>query len=643
MNYRETFERILKKFPAKNIGNARDGEHSALMNRFMLDPRITKHIRPYELSVFMGRYDEWDKPEQKDCKAFLQELLEWSGAWIETVKNKQISPTTTNNFTILPKFNKAVRIYLDIITSVGKMNSESIFQKSIYLWLLIGNKISQNAVEKVRHADHYDFNDLSKQGITKACDFLCRFLANMKINNPDIEPENYLQKLTKCKQIQFHAAFVWDQKENGSYGGKSVEKCFLWLDFTYGKERTDGKEHNKYTLLAINSTSGVPYEDRNITDMVRAAIDEATGCYHQHSMQEHKVADDVVVHNAFFQVGENANHEYDGKSIGAAVFCASLCLFLKRRMPQGVFFTGRAGTEISVKGVYDKAQAGAEKKLSTFVIPGDNYTDELRQQIKKHLPSLNIRAYLNMDHLGRILTDLQKEEEQNADNLTWTELCDTCEKITQDRMASVQAKYKPELYLQRDETMQEFDKFLESNSRCFVLLGKSGVGKSSFILTLERELHRKNRNDICLLAYDGGNQKMKSLKIIKRDFNARKKAERRKIKNIWKEINKIKDVQKHIFLLCIDTLNENPEPDELLIDLNELIQKGQWPWLKIVVVSRHETWKAIKRGKKLAESRYYQKRGSDNVGVILEPFTNLELPLVYAKYSKKYNLKIASL
>src|SRR5437660_12578111 len=77
-----------------------------------------------------------------------------------------------------------------------------------------------------------------------------------------------------------------------------------------------------------------------------------------------------------------------------------------------------------------------------------------------------------------------------------------------------------------------------------------------------------------------------------------------------------------------------------------MIQKP-WPWLKVVIVSRPEAWQSIKRGVKLAETLYYRAEGETpgaiselfNYSERLEPFSRRELPLVYARYQRKYQVQ----
>src|SRR5207248_6333989 len=93
--------------------------------------------------------------------------------------------------------------------------------------------------------------------------------------------------------------------------------------------------------------------------------------------------------------------------------------------------------------------------------------------------------------------------------------------------------------------------------------------------------------------------------------------------------------------------NENPQASELLRQLDALVQ-SRWRWLKVILSSRPETWKEIKRGVKLAEALYYRGPGTEGLGVELEPFSyseqmepfsRQELPEVYSKYQHAFHLQ----
>lgn len=244
-----------------------------------------------------------------------------------------------------------------------------------------------------------------------------------------------------------------------------------------------------------------------------------------------------------------------------------------------------------------------------------------------------------LDALKEIKRQRQGRE---AEKLSWMELVETCTNITDGRMATVLDTYKEELYLQRDKTRQEFERFMESEKkRCFVLIGASGVGKSTFLLTASDEL-RKSRSDVCILMYDGAYVKPTLTEFIKQDFEWRE----RPVHDIWREIARVEGIQGRLVLLCVDAINENPNPKGLLEELDGLVQ-GPWPWLKVVLSCRPETWRSIKRPPvKLAKPFYYQEQGSDAAEVelepysaLLEPFSRQELPQAYARYQQVYKLQ----
>ncbi len=240
-----------------------------------------------------------------------------------------------------------------------------------------------------------------------------------------------------------------------------------------------------------------------------------------------------------------------------------------------------------------------------------------------------------------------KRQRQVAEKLTWWQLRDICADITHQRMATVQNKYRKELYLQRDKMRQAFERFLKSDKRCFVLTGKSGVGKSNFLLALNEDI--SSRPDMCVLMYDGTQLKVEPSisNVISRDFDDRLVLGGQRVHEVWREIAKIEGIQERLVLLVVDAINENPDSKELLRQLDELARQP-WPWLKVVFSSRPETWQAIRRGVKLAEPMYYREEGSETLGVEfepfsyseqMEPFSRQELPEVYAKHQQVFNLQ----
>ena len=247
-----------------------------------------------------------------------------------------------------------------------------------------------------------------------------------------------------------------------------------------------------------------------------------------------------------------------------------------------------------------------------------------------------------------------KREEQEVERLTWRQLQELARVISQQRMANVLSKYRSDLYLQRDKTQAAFEDFLASDKVCFILTGKSGVGKSNFLLALSEAYGWEHSSDVCLLMYNGAKLSPEEplTAIVGRDFDNHLQligqSVERGIADIWREIARINDIERRKVILLIDAVNENAEAKALLRRIDELVEGSLWPWLKVVVTSRPETWRAIKQGVRLAEARYYREAGEEKLGVEmepfsysqeLEPFTRNELPLAYDKYREVYDLR----
>jgi hypothetical protein len=241
-----------------------------------------------------------------------------------------------------------------------------------------------------------------------------------------------------------------------------------------------------------------------------------------------------------------------------------------------------------------------------------------------------------------------KRDKQEAERLTWTQLQDLAHDITGVRMATVRnRKYASSRYVERAAAAAALDRFLKSDRRCFVLAGKSAVGKTNFLLALADALGE--RDDVCLLMYDGGQIRSDGslTALISADFDNRLKLPERRIDNIWPEIAAINGIEEHQVLLVVDALNESPAARKLLGQVDDLVATP-WPWLKIVVSSRPETWRTIKQGVKLTEDLYFRTDEGPattepfSYSVQLEPFTDAELAAAYTKYCTADAFNIAT-
>lgn len=256
--------------------------------------------------------------------------------------------------------------------------------------------------------------------------------------------------------------------------------------------------------------------------------------------------------------------------------------------------------------------------------------------------------------IALIVERLQAQRPQReVYRLSWQDFKVLSDQIVFQRMGDAQGKYNARLYLQREETRETFDEFLQSDKSCLVLTGSSGVGKSNFLLSLVDEFQESR--EVCTLAYNGArlDSKIPLEDLLARDFNYHLKLKGQKEPDgpaVLKMIDEIEEMKEKRVLIFVDALNENPDGKELLRHIDRFVENYPYPWLKVVITSRPEAWRTIKRGVRLAEHRYFRQRGEDELGIELTgftyagyevrvvPFAYEELPSVYEKYREVYSL-----
>jgi hypothetical protein len=231
--------------------------------------------------------------------------------------------------------------------------------------------------------------------------------------------------------------------------------------------------------------------------------------------------------------------------------------------------------------------------------------------------------------------------------LSWLQVTATAEEISTTRMATVSGKYDPTVFLQRHDLVEQFTTFMTSEAHCFVLTGKSGAGKSNFVLSLANEY--KSEQTICFLMLDASQiDTKKGLNLfVTEEFRRRWGWQTEEMQDVFEEIGKLPDMGRHTIVLVLDAVNENENPLLLLKQINEMIQQP-WQWLKILVTSRPEAWRQMYNNVKLAEGLFYQTTTVTDTDTdehlplsayTVRPFSQAELPLVYERYRVKYKLK----
>jgi hypothetical protein len=245
--------------------------------------------------------------------------------------------------------------------------------------------------------------------------------------------------------------------------------------------------------------------------------------------------------------------------------------------------------------------------------------------------------------LSKSLEDRMEIQKRKA-NLTWEDVASATESITQK---SSQDEFFSEIYLQRSGALNTFEDFIRSDLRCFVLSGKSGVGKSNFVFSLVQE----GKNDpalknVAFLILPASQLDDRGLnEYTKAQFYDFWEISRDPEANIWDDIDTLQKNGDQKLIFVLDAINEHANPAALLIEVNKLLK--EYRWIKVVLSTRPEAWERMCNGLKLAESLFFvpavYERLSEGLPRLcayqLEVFDRNELAQVYNKYKEHYNLK----
>jgi len=227
--------------------------------------------------------------------------------------------------------------------------------------------------------------------------------------------------------------------------------------------------------------------------------------------------------------------------------------------------------------------------------------------------------------------------------LTWEQLAKNARNGNERRISRALSTFNPTVYLPRDDTTAAFEDFLASDRSCFTLVGKSGMGKSHFLAWLTWEWSGQHP-DVCLLLYDGErlNPGISLTDLVAQEVETWLTPEHNL--DIWGEIGRIEGIGNRHVVVGIDALDENKgEPVALLQRIDELLRCSDYPWLKIVITCRSESWGIISHRVDLQEKRYYRPVGKDQAGNVswsvysheIRPFGADEFQRAYQEYRRR--------
>ena len=241
--------------------------------------------------------------------------------------------------------------------------------------------------------------------------------------------------------------------------------------------------------------------------------------------------------------------------------------------------------------------------------------------------------------------------------LSWENLRTTTQEITRQNIGDSIKKYNPALYLDRGEIRRVFEDFLTSDKTCLVITGKSGVGKTNFVMATI-DAFREDQG-VCILAFNGARLPTDDTlsELFKKELENRIELTSRtspRKDDVWEILSTTSGMVDKQVIVFIDALNENPNAAVVLQKIDLLVGSSPYPWLKFVITSRPESWRVMNRKLKLAEHRYYWQHGEEEMGVELKEFSQTdpvsltinidkfsrdEANLAYQKYKTVFGLR----
>jgi hypothetical protein len=295
-----------------------------------------------------------------------------------------------------------------------------------------------------------------------------------------------------------------------------------------------------------------------------------------------------------------------------------------------------------------------------YTILRERFINGLGTEYVAQLLNLSRRQYFREQNqavarLGAILREWEYEAQRElaqaepAPSLGWPELKEAAAKMSRPFWESVQGKYDPQVYHQRRGLYGRFQQFLQSEKSVLVITGNSGSGKSCFLASLPTAL--ADDNDVLFIMLNAI-----SLSVEHELFETLSKniayflgEDVVDAADVFASVCDLMGPSGRKMVLVFDALNEHAEGSKLLYRIDQMASALPYPWLKLVVSSRREAWRVLKRPLTLTQSCYYQADTTADkpwyqptkLSVRLTRFQQQDMAAVYENYRQAYALQTA--
>lgn len=222
-------------------------------------------------------------------------------------------------------------------------------------------------------------------------------------------------------------------------------------------------------------------------------------------------------------------------------------------------------------------------------------------------------------------------------------LVETCKKLTEQAVRSVGVKYIPDLYVERSIEDQIQD-FLKSDKPCFVIVDRSGRGKTNLLCHLAEKLF--NSTPVVLIF---GAQTITAeyslIAHITRELGYTSPSGSSLQSGLW-DVDRVSKQANFTTLILVDGISENNDVVEMKKALRELLMRyGDTKNLKFIFTCRDTLWSRFQM--EFPDQYVYQTKiqellskhdNSKQIGAYLGDWTDTELDIAIKLYSNYFNV-----